>query len=74
VDELQGSTAVKETRTPVPAAHAPTSYGFCSWHRAHAEGVRLINVHEQGSGPGGGAFACQPCRQAYDLVPFADRS
>lgn len=54
-------------------SNTPTGYGYCSWHQAYASGVRLINVHEQGSGPGGGAFACLPCRQAYDLVPFEDR-
>lgn len=64
---------MEETRTPVPAAHAPTSYGYCSWHEGNASGVRLIHIHEQGSGPGGGAFACLPCRESYDLVPVADR-
>lgn len=57
--------------TDTPAQ--PTAYGWCAWHDGHARGVRLIQVHEQGSGPGGGAFACHSCRVAYDLVPFADR-
>lgn len=60
------------THTP-DTPNTPTAYGYCSWHKAYAAGVRLINVHEQGSGPGGSAYACQPCRQAYGLVPFADR-
>ncbi|MEH0642852.1 hypothetical protein QBB33_15520 [Streptomyces scabiei] len=64
---------MEETRTPVPATHAPTAYGYCSWHRGSAEGVRLVDVHEQGSGPGGGVFACGPCRETHRLVPFADR-
>lgn len=60
-----------------PAAHTntPTGYGWCAWHQGHAHGVRLIDVLEQGSGPGalGRHFACRPCRHAYDLVPLADR-
>lgn len=48
-------------------------YGFCSWHNRFAAGVRLIEAVEQGSGPGGGAYACGPCRETYRLVPLADR-
>jgi hypothetical protein len=51
----------------------PGSYGYCAWHKGTASGVRLIQVQEQGSGPGGGAYACQPCRESYGLVPFSDR-
>lgn len=51
-----------------------SSFGYCSWHGANASGVRLIHAHEQGSGPGGGVFACHSCRMAYGLVPFADQS
>lgn len=62
-----------DNSTPAPAQDTPSSYGFCAWHQAFASGVRLITVQEQGSGPGGGAFACRPCREAYELTPFADR-
>uniref|UniRef100_A0AAU2A1F0 Uncharacterized protein n=1 Tax=Streptomyces sp. NBC_00093 TaxID=2975649 RepID=A0AAU2A1F0_9ACTN len=62
----------KPTHTP-ETSNTPTAFGYCSWHDGHARGVRLIQAHEQGSGPGGGAFACHSCRIAYDLVPFADR-
>lgn len=64
-----------EPRTPAPADDrpAPVAYGWCSWHEGHAAGVRLITVHEQGSGPGGGIFACSPCRELHRLVMFADR-
>ncbi len=48
------------------------AFGWCAWHSAMAEGVRLINVIEQGSGPGGTQFACAPCRDLYGLTPFAD--
>ncbi|MFD4527871.1 hypothetical protein ACFWP7_28855 [Streptomyces sp. NPDC058470] len=53
--------------------NTPSSFGYCAWHQAHCRGVRLIRVHEQGSGPGGGLFACRPCRESFDLVPFADQ-
>ncbi|MBZ9638015.1 hypothetical protein [Streptomyces sp. PSKA30] len=56
-----------------PPTDTPSAYGWCAWHQGHAHGVRLIEVQEQASGPGGNVFACRPCREAYDLVPFADR-
>lgn len=62
----------ERTHTP-GTSNSPTAFGHCSWHRGSAEGVRLINVIEQGSGPGGGVFACEPCRETHRLVPFADR-
>ncbi|WP_105968364.1 hypothetical protein [Streptomyces geranii] len=62
----------ESTHTP-DTSNTHGSYGYCAWHQAFASGVRLIQVQEQGSGPGGGAFACRPCRESYDLVPFADR-
>ncbi|MGY0067193.1 hypothetical protein ACWZEH_10245 [Streptomyces sp. QTS137] len=55
------------------AAGTPTSYGFCSWHNRFAAGVRLIDVIEQGSGPGHVHYACPPCREVHGLVPYADR-
>lgn len=51
----------------------PTAFGWCAWHKGMAEGVRLIEVIEQGSGRGGDLFACEPCRQIHRLVPYADR-
>ncbi|MEV3907539.1 hypothetical protein [Streptomyces canus] len=53
--------------------NTPTGYGWCAWHQGHAQGIRLIQVREQGSGSGGNCFACRPCREAYDLTPLADR-
>ncbi|MBO8184563.1 hypothetical protein [Streptomyces spirodelae] len=35
--------------------------GYCAWHQGMADDVALIVVHEQGSGAGGGAYACLPC-------------
>jgi len=49
-----------------------TAYGWCAWHENFARGVRLIGVHEQGSGAGGNFFACPACRDTYDLTPLAD--
>jgi hypothetical protein len=54
-------------------AGTPTGYGYCSWHRRFAAGVRLIDVTEQNTGPGRGHYACEPCRKTYRLVPLADR-
>ncbi|WP_406470136.1 hypothetical protein OH738_29400 [Streptomyces hirsutus] len=51
----------------------PTGYGYCSWHQRFAADVRLIDVIEQGSGPGHVHYACPPCRTAHGLVPYADR-
>lgn len=63
------------TQAPdTPTTPAPAAYGWCSWHEGYASGIRLIHVHEQGSGPGGGIFACGPCRETHRLVPFADAS
>lgn len=49
------------------------AFGWCAWHQGHAEDVRLIQVYEQGSGPGGSLFACPPCQESHALVPFADQ-
>lgn len=52
----------------------PTAFGYCAWHSGYARGVRLVQLHDAGSGHGGrGHFACLSCRQAYDLVPLADQ-
>lgn len=65
---------MKSLDDPQTGPAEPTASAWCAWHQAHARGVRLIAVQEQGSGPGGGnLFACHPCRQAYDLAPLADQ-
>ncbi|MFB6787707.1 hypothetical protein ACFCWT_13625 [Streptomyces olivaceus] len=60
-----------------PASPAPGDglriIGWCAWHKDVADGVRLIQVDEQGSGRGGIRYACEPCRERHGLVPFADR-
>ncbi|MEU1869558.1 hypothetical protein RKD37_005782 [Streptomyces ambofaciens] len=60
-------------KTAQTTSISPTCYGYCSWHRRFADGVRLIQVLEQQSGPGAALYACGPCREANRLVPFADR-
>ncbi|SCK37140.1 hypothetical protein H181DRAFT_03137 [Streptomyces sp. WMMB 714] len=35
--------------------------GHCSWHGGFSWDVVLVHVIEQGSGPGGGVYACLPC-------------
>lgn len=60
------------THTP-DSSNTPDGFAYCAWHQGYARGARLIRVHEQGSGPGGGLFACPPCRQEHDLVPLADQ-
>jgi hypothetical protein len=62
------------TRDDTPPT-IPAAYGWCAWHQGHARGVRLISAQDVGSGPGtnNSRFACPPCREAYDLVPLADR-
>ncbi|MGB8938836.1 MAG: hypothetical protein WCD21_01130 [Streptomyces sp.] len=59
--------------SPNTATMAPVSYGHCSWHLGYSADTRVINVQEQGSGPGGVQFACGPCREMYGLVPYADQ-
>jgi hypothetical protein len=61
-------------RTQGQAAEGtPTGYGYCSWHNRFAADVRLIDMTEQGTGPGAGHYACGPCRETHRLVPYADR-
>lgn len=59
-------TTRPEAQTPQPAGQ----FGWCAWHQGSARGVRLIRIHEQGSGPGGGTYACQPCREKHHLTPL----
>ncbi|MGV9988601.1 hypothetical protein [Streptomyces olivaceus] len=60
------------THTPT-AAGSPRIIAWCAWHKDVADGVRLIQVDEQGSGAGGVRYACLDCITTHHLVPFADR-
>ncbi|MGW5215128.1 hypothetical protein ACWEQO_29050 [Streptomyces sp. NPDC004051] len=62
-----------QTEPPTDTPATPTAFGWCHWHQGNTDGVRLIDVIEQGSGSGITHFACEPCRGVHGLVPFADR-
>lgn len=50
----------------------PQIYGYCSWHKAYAYGVRVIHIARRRES----AFvlyACGGCRDLYGLIPQADR-
>lgn len=50
------------------------SYGWCAWHRAFSNTVRLVQAADQGSGHNPpGLFACASCRDVYHLTPLADQ-
>lgn len=51
----------------------PSTYGWCAWHKAFSNTVRLVRIFEQGSGSGGNLFACSSCRKMYRLKPLADQ-
>ncbi len=61
-----------ENTHTAPPSNTPTAFGYCAWHKGHADGIRLIQVVEQGSGPGGCLFACTPCRAEHQLTPLVD--
>lgn len=62
-----------EPTQPTATEDTPTAFGWCAWHLGIATGVRLINIIEQGSGPGRTQFACPPCMDQHGLVPLTDR-
>jgi hypothetical protein len=61
-----------EPTQPTTPVNIPSSFAWCSWHHEFASTCRLVRIIEQGSGSGGGVFACAPCRDAHDLAPVAD--
>ncbi|GGN59895.1 hypothetical protein GCM10011579_024480 [Streptomyces albiflavescens] len=62
-----------ETTQAPPAGTIPSNYAWCSWHKDFSDTARLVRIHEAGSGPGGGTFACVPCREKHGLIPVADQ-
>lgn len=44
---------------------------WCNWHRGPSDTAVLVRIIEQASGPGGGLYACAPCRQQHRLTPEA---
>ncbi|WP_320775499.1 hypothetical protein [Streptomyces sp. CRN 30] len=69
----EGTQDQSALNTPSAAVTEPMTYGYCSWHRGYTAGIRAIEVVEQASGPGHVQSACRPCREVYDLVPYADQ-
>jgi hypothetical protein len=51
-------------------AGASTRFGWCHWHQGPSGTAVLIQVIEQGSGPGYALYACAPCREQRGLVAF----
>ncbi|MEU5769785.1 hypothetical protein ABZ782_28110 [Streptomyces asoensis] len=51
----------------------PQSFAWCSWRGDFSGTCRLVQIIEQGSGTGGGRFACGPCREEHSLTPVADQ-
>lgn len=70
-EDTQRTAAEEDTATPEEPQRR--AFGWCHWHQGHSEGIRLIDVIEQGSGSGITHFACGPCIRDYRLTPFADR-
>lgn len=64
---------MSEPMQDTPAETIPQSFAWCSWHQGFDGTCRLVRIIEQGSGSGGGVFACAPCRQEHQLVPVADQ-
>ncbi|MFJ9536622.1 hypothetical protein ACIRPX_05125 [Streptomyces sp. NPDC101225] len=60
------------TDTPATPA-SPREWAHCAWHGAMSDTARLVQIIEQGSGPGANLFACAPCREVYRLAPIADQ-
>lgn len=56
-----------------PTAPTTTTWAYCSWHKGVSKTARLVQIIEQGSGPGAGLFACAGCRTIYRLTPIADQ-
>ncbi|WP_338683990.1 hypothetical protein QD712_25970 [Streptomyces acidiscabies] len=54
------------------AAEGAGVYGWCTWHRAYAYGLRVISLVEEGRAAYV-LYACGHCRTLYGLIPQADR-
>ncbi|MFF9076400.1 hypothetical protein ACF1FX_08270 [Streptomyces sp. NPDC014646] len=57
---------------PVPGPGTAET-GWCHWHKGPSGTATLIEIVEQGSGPGAGVYACAPCREQRRLVPYSDQ-
>ncbi|MFW3474480.1 hypothetical protein ACN24M_24755 [Streptomyces microflavus] len=57
------------TTDPTPAT-AERTFGWCHWHEGPSETALMVQIIEQGSGPGAGLYACAPCREQRRLTPL----
>lgn len=65
---------VDMAQTTQDAAGPPrTSFAYCSWHEAYSRSAVLVQIIEQGSGPGAGLYACANCRAQHHLTPVTDQ-
>lgn len=62
-----------ESTYPEAGGESPRMVAWCSWCDGVSDTVRLVAFVEQGTGPGGSLYACQPCRDVHGLIPVADR-
>lgn len=69
----EGTQDQNTANSPSKAVTESMTYGYCSWHRGYSAGIRVIEVVEQASGPGRVQSACEPCRDMFGLVPYADQ-
>lgn len=53
-----------------PDARTEPGHGWCHWHKGPSGTAVLVNVIPSSSGPDFGQYACQPCREQHNLVPF----
>lgn len=60
-------------RTDQQPVQAGSIFGWCHWHKGPSETAVLVQVIEQGSGPGGSLYACAPCREQRGLAPYGAR-
>lgn len=58
----------KPTRAEESPAIPRTGIAWCAWHEAYSNTARAVR-----DSSGARLFACVSCRQAFDLVPIADR-
>jgi hypothetical protein len=56
-----------------PARLPAVDQTWCEWHHGFSSTGRVINVIEQGTGPGAVRYACAPCREQHQLTPWADQ-
>ncbi len=47
--------------------------GWCHWHRGPSGASVLIEIVEQGSGPGAALYACDRCREQRGLVLYDEQ-